>query len=298
MAKYQGKHTTQANKTPSRRKSRRGSRIIPILAAAVFVYAAARLAMGFFYDIKLDREQAELKAAVISTPVPVEDLMPASSPSSAPGPSAAPEATPTPSPSPTPTPEPTPTPLPITVDHAAVKAENGDYIGWLYCEDTPIDFPIVRGEDNEYYLTHTFYGSTNDNGALFMDYRGKEDFSDKINVVYGHNLYTDSMLGSLSGYRQQEYYEQHPSMYLFTAEKNYELDVVCAFDTYVTSPAFVFPCTEGSYGLLIKDIETYSFIEPSVDIIDGEPLLGLSTCTDFDDMRFVVITTLRAIEDN
>ena len=73
MAKYQGKHTTQANKTPSRRKSRRGSRIIPILAAAVFVYAAARLAMGFFYDIKLDREQAELKAAVISTPVPVED---------------------------------------------------------------------------------------------------------------------------------------------------------------------------------------------------------------------------------
>lgn len=300
MAKYQGKHSVKKNTAPSRRKKRRGSRLIPILAATVFLYAVARLGVGIFNDINLKKEQAELKAAVISTPAPepsaTETSKHTAQPAAAPESTSPPSPTPQPTPTPSPTLEPTPTPLPITVDHAAVNAENADYIGWIYCEDTPIDYPIVQGEDNEYYLTHTFYGNPNDNGALFMDYRGKGDFSDSINVVYGHNLETESMLGSLSGYRKQEYYDAHPQMYLFTPEGNYTLDVVCAFDTYVTSPAFVTPVTEGSYGLLIKDIEQYSFIESDTEILPGEKLLCLSTCTDFEDMRFMVITTIRPIQ--
>lgn len=301
MSKYQGKHSpSYENKSPSRRQRRRGRRfIVPILAAMVFLYAVARLGMGIFNDIKIKKEQAELKAAYVTevTPSPAPTPVPTATPipTATPEPTATPAPTATPEPTATPVPTPTPVPLPISVDHAALKGENGDYIGWIYCADTPIDYPIVQGEDNEYYLKHTFYGNSNDNGALYMDYRGKGDFSDYINVVYGHNLETDSMFGSLSGYRKQEYYDAHPRMYLFTPNGNYYLDVVCAFDTYVTSPAFVTPVTEGNYFLLKQDIEKYSFIKSNTEIVNGEKFLCLSTCTDFNDMRFMVITAIRPI---
>jgi len=48
---------------------------------------------------------------------------------------------------------------------------NPDYVGWLKIDGTNIDFPIVRGNDNEKYLTTTFKGEENILGAVFMDYR-------------------------------------------------------------------------------------------------------------------------------
>lgn len=282
--------------------------IVRIAAVLVFLYAFTRIGIGIVNDIRIKKEQAELKAEFVTTNYesqtdgisedvsitePEATPTPAPTPSPETTPEPTPEPTPTPTPEPTPTPAPTPTPLPVSVDFAALAQKNSDVIGWLYCEDSPIDYPVVQGEDNDYYLKNTFSKTPNDNGAIFLDYRCNGDFSDYVNVVYGHNLYTDSMFGSLSGYRQQEYYEAHPTMYLLTPTQNYKLEVVCAFDTYVTSPAYTFPCTEGSYFLLKQDMANYSFIQSHTEVVNGEKFICLSTCTDFDDMRFMVIAAMR-----
>ena len=34
---------------------------------------------------------------------------------------------------------------------------NPDYVGWLSVNGTVIDYPVVRGQDNEMYLSHNFY---------------------------------------------------------------------------------------------------------------------------------------------
>ena len=52
---------------------------------------------------------------------------------------------------PTPTPEPAPTPLP-QMDFTALLAQNPDVVGWIRIEDTPVDFPVLQGDDNEFYL--------------------------------------------------------------------------------------------------------------------------------------------------
>ena len=43
-------------------------------------------------------------------------------------------------------------------DLAACQAQNGDFIAWLSIPGTPIDYPVVRTGDSDYYLNHTFSG--------------------------------------------------------------------------------------------------------------------------------------------
>ena len=56
-----------------------------------------------------------------------------------------------------------------TMDFAQLSMLNEDVRGWLIAEDTILNYPVVQGEDNEYYLTHLFSGKQNKTGAVFMD---------------------------------------------------------------------------------------------------------------------------------
>ena len=103
---------------------------------------------------------------------------------------------------------------PISVDFAALKAENPDIVAWLYSADTPINYPVVQSDDNNYYLRRLTDGSYNSNGTLFVDFRDAPDFSGFNTIIYGHRMKSKAMFGTLPGYLEQEYYEEHPVMYL------------------------------------------------------------------------------------
>ena len=64
-----------------------------------------------------------------------------------------------------------------SVDFAALGLINPDIVGWLYCEGTQINYPVVQGSDDEYYLDHLFDGTQNANGCLFLDSRVNASFS-------------------------------------------------------------------------------------------------------------------------
>ena len=89
---------------------------------------------------------------------------------------------------------------PISVDFAALQAENPDIIAWLYSEDTPINYPVVQSKDNQYYLRRLTDGSYNTNGTLFMDYRDAADLSGFNTIIYGHRMKSKAMFGTLPGY--------------------------------------------------------------------------------------------------
>lgn len=99
-------------------------------------------------------------------------------------------------------------------------------MAWITGEDTPIDYPVMHTDNNEYYLSHLYSGEENRYGALFVDCRNTRLFTDPNTLIYGHNMKNDAMFGSLMGYKEQAYYEEHPTMTLYTPDGDYTIELL------------------------------------------------------------------------
>lgn len=86
---------------------------------------------------------------------------------------------------------------------------NPDYVGWIKIEDTAIDYPIVRGTDNDFYLDHNFYREYDLLGAIFMDYRNIGMGEDKHAVIYGHYSKHGQMFKDLDRYLSEDFLTSH-----------------------------------------------------------------------------------------
>ena len=49
-----------------------------------------------------------------------------------------------------------------------LQEENSDIIGWLEIEGTSINYPVLQGTDNEYYMTHNYKKEKSKNGSIFL----------------------------------------------------------------------------------------------------------------------------------
>lgn len=108
------------------------------------------------------------------------------------------------------------TPPPSAVDFQALRRRYGDVVGWLRLADSPMDYPVVQGRNNAYYLDHLLDGTPNAAGSIMMDQANSPDFSDQVTILHGHHMASGAMFGSLEEYAREDYYRQHPTMELFT----------------------------------------------------------------------------------
>lgn len=84
-----------------------------------------------------------------------------------------------------------------TVDFNKLKEQNNETIAWLKINNTNVEYPVVKGTNNSFYLNHSFDKSKNSAGWIFADYKNKFDNTDKNIVIYGHNMRDGSMFGSM-----------------------------------------------------------------------------------------------------
>lgn len=183
---------------------------------------------------------------------------------------------------------------PRIVDFKAMLQDNADVRGWLYSPDTVIDYPVAQAKDNDYYLHRLLDRSYNPNGTLFIDYRCAGDFSGRHTVIYGHHMQNGSMLASITEYKKQEYYDEHPVMYLNTPDGNYRLDVFSGFVTWYDSRIYLFDFIDDQefeewYTLM----QSYSDFESQVELSPTDRIVTLSTCTyEYDNARYVLMAKL------
>lgn len=106
-----------------------------------------------------------------------------------------------------------------------------DYKAWLTLFDSPIDYPVMQGEDNLHYTCHNLYGKDGLAGTIFLDKDNSQDLSNSYNVIYGHDLYNRAMLGSLEYYREKDYYNSHRTGMIVSDNNIYDLTAFAVVET-------------------------------------------------------------------
>ncbi|MBQ0098808.1 MAG: class B sortase [Oscillospiraceae bacterium] len=185
------------------------------------------------------------------------------------------------------------TDLPITVDFDELKKINPDVIGWLYCKDTQINYPVVQTDNNEYYLHNMINGEYNFAGTLFVDYRCEKDFAGLNTIIYGHNMKNGSMFGDLPKYKAQDYYDAHPTMLLLTPDKTYKVELLSGQVTASDSDAYDIISKREDLTKYLENAVSQSFFKTDSSVDDAEKIITLSTCSyEYENARFVVIGKL------
>ena len=179
------------------------------------------------------------------------------------------------------------------LDFETLQSLYPDTVAWISCPDTPIDYPILQGADNSYYLRRLPDGTWNNSGSLFLDHRNSSDFSGTISSVYGHNMKDGSMFACLENYTSQEWYDQHPVMTLELPEETRELQVLYGFT--VSAQYWVeqgFDQEENLSALLDYAARNTTFT-PAFSRQEDAPLTALITCTSHSDQeRYIVLCQL------
>ena len=179
------------------------------------------------------------------------------------------------------------------------KQLNSDITAWLYCPDTVIDYPVCRGDDNSYYLTHLADGTYNRNGCLFVDCKNSSNFSDDNTIIYGHHMASGKMFASLIKYKNQSYYEEHPTMYLTTEKGTYKIELFSGYVTEIGSSAYTMNFgTAKEREAWLKEISNKSdFKANAMTISSTDRIITLSTCAyDFRNARYVVHGKIKRIK--
>lgn len=186
--------------------------------------------------------------------------------------------------------------VPIRVDFDILHQENPDIVGWIYSPDTPINYPIVQGEDNQYYLHRMADGSYNAGGCIFMDFRNSSDLTDRNTLIYGHNMTNQSMFGTLCNYKDQSYYDKHPVLWILIPGTAYRVELIAGYVTPADSDSYsVFDSQEALDTHLQDILELSTFVPESIPE-DIQQIVTLSTCSyEYNAARYVVVGNLVSI---
>ena len=178
-------------------------------------------------------------------------------------------------------------------------AENPDIRGWLKIDGMKIDYPVMtRSGNNDYYLDKNFDGKKDKNGLLILDYRcdlmsGAQNF-----IIYGHNMSSGVMFGTLKNYKSKDFCEEHPIIQFDSLYEEAEYKVVAAMLSevaYADEDVFRYydaidMSTEESFNAFYENISEKALYTTGETLSFGDSCLILSTCDRYkEDGRFVVI---------
>ena len=183
----------------------------------------------------------------------------------------------------------------IPIDFAQLQAQNPDIYAWIQIDGTEINYPVVQGTDNQYYLKHLFEGKWNSSGCIFLDSRVAEDLSDRHSIIYGHHMKNGSMFSGLTKYKEQQYYEAHPSGYLLMPDENYTIEFFAGYVASANADAWNldFESDEEYMAWIDRAIEQSCFESPVRPVADSR-IVTLSTCSyEFKNARFILLGIIK-----
>lgn len=166
---------------------------------------------------------------------------------------------------------------------------NEDVLGWIEVPGTEIDYPVVQGEDNDFYLDHDIKKNKSIHGSIFMDYRNRLE-KDQNLIIYGHHMKDGSMFKDLTRYKEEDFFSNNRDIYLdIEGERQkykiFSLSVLRANVDYIKTSFH----SKEEFLSYIEGIKKDAYLYRDFDFSGEEKILTLSTCSyEFKDARTVI----------
>ena len=177
----------------------------------------------------------------------------------------------------------------LQVDWDALRAINPDVVAWVYVPGTIINYPVAhKPGDSEYYLHHNFslgegsFGA--EFGSIMLSGENAGDFSDEVNILYGHHMRNGSMFALLAEFRESSVFNEHRTFYLLTPEGNYRLETFAVEHVPMTHASIATPnyATDAEFTDFKQWLLDNSIVTPDPDntagVAEATKLFGFCTC--------------------
>ncbi|MBP3380428.1 MAG: class B sortase [Ruminococcus sp.] len=176
----------------------------------------------------------------------------------------------------------------------AMNSAYPDAVGWLYIPDSSVNYPIMQGDDNDFYLHHAYDGSSLKSGSIFLDYRCENRFMNPINIVYGHNMKNGSMFAGVLKFTDSAYFDSHRYGWIATPETVYRIDFFSCAKADMDDELY-----DGSTLIneWLSHLYDVSVVWENSDFSGNDRFISLSTCSyEFENAR--TILTGKLVEMN
>jgi len=181
-----------------------------------------------------------------------------------------------------------------------LQKENSDIVAWIEIEDSKINYPVLQGTDNEYYMTHTYEKEYSKEGSLFLDKNYDWNKPSTNLLIYGHNnIGSKEMFVDLMKYEDEEYYNNHKTIRFTTAKEDAEYEIIAVFKSRVYYKSekdvfryyfFIDAQNEQEFNEYVQNSKEASLYDIEATAEYGDQLLTLSTCSyHTEDGRFAVV---------
>ena len=266
MHKYRGKYQAP-------RPKRRPFLYLGLGCAAFALIAAGYV--GLFFWTGAQRKQASRQTAMeyVTPTAPAQ-----------PSPETEPD-TEIPAPSETTVPETTAETQPPrfpTVDFEGLREKNPDVVAWIQIPALEgLDYPVVIGEDNAYYVNHNWEKEESEEGAIFLDFRNHSDFSQPHNILYGHCMKDGTMFQPLGQWEKESFLrgsDRTVLLYLPEEVRVYEIigsERVGSLDSRVYKTDYA---AGQDWANAIGETLRHLWYESDVEYDGNSEILTLSTC--------------------
>ena len=188
------------------------------------------------------------------------------------------------------------------VDFDALKRRNSDVYAWIYIPmgskyPPDIDYPILQSStemDDNFYLHHNLNKNYQFSGCIYTQKKNAKDFSDRVTVIYGHNMLNSTMFSHLTYFQDSRFFKEHEYFYIYTPGHilTYRIAAAIQFDTrhilnnFDFSDDSVYADWIENYILHPKTMNRATREGISVTIDDK--LVILSTCLDHGAYRYLI----------
>ena len=180
-----------------------------------------------------------------------------------------------------------------------LQEQNADIIGWLEIENTNMNYPVLQGTDNRYYMTHNYKKENSKNGSIFLDANYNWNIPSNNLLIYGHNLGNGMMFQELLKYEKESFYQEHPVIRFTTAKEDAKYEIISVFKSRVYYKSeknvfryyyFINSKSEEEYREFVKNAKSASLYPIDATVSYGDQLITLSTCSYYvQDGRFAVV---------